>query len=118
VLVTGGAFFLVGAVGLVTTSLLLPDARRELAALCSESAADGRCLFATAANRDSAQSAADRIETLENLRWVTASGAALGMVAATVGFVQQMSGRPSRVAEHGGVRASVRGFAIEWRGEF
>ncbi len=126
-LIAGGSLFLVGAVGLVTTSLLLPDARRELAGLCSESDTDGRCLFATAANRGSAQSAADRIETLENMRWVTASGAALGMVAATVGFVQRMRGRPSTLAEQAtrmagrptvGLRASEQGLALEWQGKF
>lgn len=83
----GASVFVASGVGFALTSLLLPDARRDLRAHCSTSIVDGSCQGATDAVRASAQSAANRISTLETLRWVSVGGAVAGLASAAVGFL-------------------------------
>jgi hypothetical protein len=91
--------------------------RSSLADSCLEFYA-GHCRSAAAGNVESAQGLANRVETLENLRWVAAAGALVGLTATAVGLVNVVGAGDSGHALNASLLASAQGVSLEWRGRF
>jgi hypothetical protein len=106
-LIAGSALFVTGIAGWVATSLLLSDARGDLRASCSEFSADEPdvCTEATTSQGDQAQSAANRVVTYENLRWVAIGSAGVGLAVAVIGLVPLLTSDSP---------APLHGASLEW----
>jgi hypothetical protein len=118
-LITGGALAVAGVATFTASSLLLSGARHDLAALCDLPDPDDgdRCLATAPERRGEAQSAANRVLTYGNLRWVGVAGAALGVGAAVVGWLGLASGETPEPAQ-AALELSPERASLVWRGRF
>lgn len=117
VAVVGGSLFVVAGASALVTYLMLPGARDELRGLCAEFQ-DDECTAAAPARRNSAQSVANRIETLENLRLASLLSAGVGLIGATAGVVPLLTTADTSTAQRGSFHATAQGVWIEWNGQF
>lgn len=91
--VGGTAVAAAGGLTALVSTLLLPDARRRLAASCLDLTGD-RCQRAVVANRQDAQAAADRLETLKASRWIGAGALLGGALALGLGTLFAAHAKP------------------------
>lgn len=116
-LIVGGGLTLLGATGIIVTSVLLPDRRETLKSNCALLRGDD-CRATTSSHVQAAQSAADDIVTFERLRWASVGVAAVGL-GAVAASVWRLSGRAApKAATNGSVQVSRREVQVLWTGDF
>jgi hypothetical protein len=108
----------VGAAGVVVTSVLLAQERDSLRENCIVLDED-ECRAATSGRLDRAQDAADHIATWKSLRWVSVGTTALGLAAATAGLLELgREGTPNETGGTAELRFSEREIGFGWRSSF
>jgi hypothetical protein len=117
-LVAGGALAVGGAAVIVVTTSMLASERRSLAKNCVTLDGD-ECRNTTPDKRESAQSSANEIATLRNVRWVAIGGAAVGALTAALGTWRILQDGP-RQSSNGSMWFAVSGreVSVNWRTDF
>jgi hypothetical protein len=117
-LIGGASLFALSGAGIAITSALLPSAHSDLQEHCADFNAEGQCVTAPDDEVDAAQSAANRVTTLETLRWVAVGGAVAGLAGAVLGYLGLPSAAPNVNAGAVQLRVGPQGLGIECAGRF
>lgn len=118
-LLVGGALAIVGGGAAIVLTTVLSDQKQHTLEQQCVIFQGNVCTATTPGQRAAAQSTADDVDTLVNLRWAAIGLASAGGLALTAALFELWSARRSSGhAFSAGVRASDRGAYIEWRGAF
>lgn len=116
-LVGGAAVATAGAATVVVATLALPEARARLARNCPNASGD-ECRSTTSAMLPAAQSAANDVVTLRNVRWIGIGATALGVAMASISAAALLW--PGGPAPESGATISFSGEGLElqWQARF